>query len=58
MRHYTKYFSFSDMYGNECCLFLLTPSFYKNQLLVALVVCVEGQEDIDGKMAQKLCNFH
>ena len=50
MSHYTKYFSFSDMYGNESWLFLLNPSFYKNQLLVALVVCVEGQEDIEGKM--------
>ena len=58
MSHCTKYFSFSGMYGNESWLFLLNPSFYKKQLLVALVVCVEGQEDIEGKMAQKLCNFH
>ena len=58
MSHCTKYFIFSDMYGNESWLFLLNPIFYKNQLLVALVVCVEGHEDIQGKMAQTLCNFH
>ena len=58
MIHCTKYFRFSDMYGNQPWLFLLNPSFYKNQLLVDLVVCVVGQEDIDLKMAQKLCTFH
>ena len=58
MSHCTKYFSFSDMYGNESGLFLLNPSFYKNQLLVALVVCVEGQKDINDKMAQTFCNSH
>ena len=57
MSHCTKYFIFSNIYGNECLLFLLKPSFYKNHLLVALVVCVEGLEDLKGKMAQKHCNF-